>query len=184
SAQSKKHDDKTKREAKGKSPVESSTRYRNLSTEFEDFSDNSINKINAASSLVPAIGQISSNNTNTYSAAGPYNTAVSPTHGKYSYVDTSQLPDDPNMPKLEDITYSDDEENVGTKRMKEIVVRNKAQLVTQGHTQEEGIDYKEVFALVARTEAIRLFLACASFMGFMMYQTVVKSAFLYGTIEE
>nr|GFB32778.1 hypothetical protein [Tanacetum cinerariifolium] len=68
---------------------------------------------NAASSLVPAIGQISSNNTNTYSAAGPYNTAVSPTHGKYSYVDTSQLPDDPNMPKLEDITYSDDEENVG-----------------------------------------------------------------------
>nr|GEX10394.1 putative ribonuclease H-like domain-containing protein [Tanacetum cinerariifolium] len=50
--------------------------------------------------------------------------------------------------------------------------------------QEEGIDYKEVFALVLRIEAIRLFLAYASFMGFMVYQMDVKSAFLYGTIEE
>nr|GEW36109.1 hypothetical protein [Tanacetum cinerariifolium] len=57
-------------------------------------------------------------------------------------------------------------------------------LVAQGHTQEEGIDYKEVFAPVARIEAIRLFLAYASFMGFMVYQMDVKSAFLYGTIEE
>nr|GEW16101.1 hypothetical protein [Tanacetum cinerariifolium] len=65
-----------------------------------------------------------------------------------------------------------------------IVVRNKARLVAQGHTQEEGIDYKEVFALVVRIEAIRLFLAYASFMGFMVYQMNVKSAFLYGTIEE
>nr|GEY94946.1 hypothetical protein [Tanacetum cinerariifolium] len=48
-----------------------------------------------------------------------------------------------------------------------IVVRNKARLVTQGHTQEEGIDYEEVFTPVARIEAIRLFLAYASFMGFM-----------------
>nr|GEU33664.1 hypothetical protein [Tanacetum cinerariifolium] len=65
-----------------------------------------------------------------------------------------------------------------------IVVRNKARLVAQGYTQEEGIYYEEVFALVARTEAIRLFLAYASFMGFMVYQIDVKSAFLYGTIEE
>nr|GEZ66401.1 retrovirus-related Pol polyprotein from transposon TNT 1-94 [Tanacetum cinerariifolium] len=65
-----------------------------------------------------------------------------------------------------------------------IVVKNKARLVAQGHTQEEGIDYKEVFAPVARIEAIRLFLAYASFMGFMVYQMDVKSAFLYGTIEE
>ncbi|GJZ66842.1 putative ribonuclease H-like domain-containing protein [Tanacetum coccineum] len=65
-----------------------------------------------------------------------------------------------------------------------IVIRNKARLVAQGHRQEEGIDYEEVFAPVARIEAIRLFLAYASFMGFLVYQMDVKSAFLYGTIEE
>nr|GEX74202.1 retrovirus-related Pol polyprotein from transposon TNT 1-94 [Tanacetum cinerariifolium] len=65
-----------------------------------------------------------------------------------------------------------------------IVVRNKARLVAQGYTQEEGIDYHEVFANVARIEATRLFLANASFKGFTVYQMDVKSAFLYGTIEE
>ncbi|GKA76510.1 putative ribonuclease H-like domain-containing protein [Tanacetum coccineum] len=65
-----------------------------------------------------------------------------------------------------------------------IVVRNKARLVAQGYTQEEGIDYDEDFAPVARIEAIRLFLAYASYMGFIVYQTDMKSAFLYGTIED
>nr|GEW16286.1 hypothetical protein [Tanacetum cinerariifolium] len=257
----KKHDDKTKREAKGKSHVEF--------------------------------------------AAGPFNNVVSLNFklgGKSSYVDPSQYPDDPDMPALKDITYSDDEEYVGakvdfstletninvspipttkvhkdhpvtqiigdlssapqtrsmTRMVKEqggltqindedfhtcmfacflsqeepkkvhqvlkdpswiesmhdelfqfkmqkvwvlvdlpkgkraigskwvfqnkkdergIVIRNKAQLVTQGHTQKEGINYEEVFALVARIKAIRLFLAYASFMGFMVYK-VVKA--LYG----
>ncbi|GJR44846.1 putative ribonuclease H-like domain-containing protein [Tanacetum coccineum] len=58
----------------------------------------------------------------------------------------------------------------------------KASLVQQA--LEEGIDYDEVFAPVAKIEAIRLFLAFASFMGFLVYQIDVKSAFLYGTIEE
>nr|GFD03866.1 hypothetical protein [Tanacetum cinerariifolium] len=82
STQTKKHDDKTKREAKGKSFVEL---------------------------------QILTNSTNTFSATGPSNTVVSPTHGKYSYMDSSQYPDDLNMPALEDITYSDDEEDGGAK---------------------------------------------------------------------
>ncbi|GJU86469.1 putative ribonuclease H-like domain-containing protein [Tanacetum coccineum] len=65
-----------------------------------------------------------------------------------------------------------------------IVIRNKARLVAQGHTQEEGIDYDEVFAPVARIEAIRLFLAYASYMGFMVYQMDVKSAFpCYGRLK-
>nr|GFA69579.1 putative ribonuclease H-like domain-containing protein [Tanacetum cinerariifolium] len=175
SAKTKKHDDKTNREAKGKSPI----------------------------------------NTNTFSAAGPLNTVVHPTLRKSSYVDTSQYPDDLNMLALEDITYSDDEEDVGVdadfsnlettitanlpkgkraigskwvfrkkKDERGTVIRNKARLVAQGHTQEEGIDYEEVFAPVIRIEAIRLFLAYASFMGFMVYQMDVKSAFLYETIEE
>nr|GEZ02707.1 putative ribonuclease H-like domain-containing protein [Tanacetum cinerariifolium] len=264
SAQSKEQDDKTKKEAKGKSPVEFVTGYRDLNAEFEDCSKNS---------------------------------------------NASQLPDDPNMPELEDIIYSDDEDVVGaeadfnnlessipvspipTRRIHKdhpvsqiigdlssttqirsmtiavkdqgglsqmfgndfhtcmfacflsqeepkrvhqalkdpswieamqeellqfkmqkvwvlvdlpygkraigtkwvyrnkkdesgIVIRNKARLVAQGHTQEEGIDYEEVFAPIARIEAIRLFLAYASFMGFMVYQMDVMSAFLNRTIKE
>ncbi|GJT35772.1 putative ribonuclease H-like domain-containing protein [Tanacetum coccineum] len=65
-----------------------------------------------------------------------------------------------------------------------IVVKNKARIVAQGFKQEEGIDYDEVFAPIARIEGIRLFLAFASYMGFNVYQMDVKSAFLYGTIEE
>nr|GEV40289.1 retrovirus-related Pol polyprotein from transposon TNT 1-94 [Tanacetum cinerariifolium] len=144
SAQSKKHDDKTKREAKDKSPV------------------------NAIDSPVPTVGQISTNNTNTFSAAGPSNVV--------------RL----TLPIWKQLSQA-----IGTKwvfRNKKdkrgIVFRNKAQLVEQGHTQEEGIDYEEVFAPVARINAIRFFLAYASFIGFMMYQMDVKSNFLYGTIEE
>nr|GEY77665.1 hypothetical protein [Tanacetum cinerariifolium] len=281
-AQSKEQDDKTKKEAKGKSHVESVKGYRDLNAEFKDCSNNSSNEVNVAGSTVPTVGQNSFNSTNTVSAAGTSSDAVSPTYGKSSFIDASQLPDDLDMPGLEAITYSDDEDVVGveadlnnlessiplspilttrihkdhhishiigdlssttqtrsmTKAVQDqgglsqmfgndfhtcmfacflsqeepkrvlvdlpygkreigtkwvyrnkkdergIVIRNKARLVAQGHTQEEGIDYEEVFALVARIEAIRLFLAYASFMGFMVYQMDVKSAFLYGTIEE
>nr|GEU31852.1 copia protein [Tanacetum cinerariifolium] len=55
--------------------------------------------------------------------------------------------------------------------------------VAQGHTQEKGIDYDEVFALVSRIKVIRLFLAYASFKDFVGYQMDVKSVFLYGKIE-
>nr|GEV79025.1 hypothetical protein [Tanacetum cinerariifolium] len=229
----KKHDGKTKKEAKRKSLVELSTRVRDLRDEFEEFSDNNTNGINATSTSVTAVRPNSTNNTNTFSPA--------------------------DMPALEDISYSDDEEDVGaeadfsnletnipvgpilttrvhkdhlvtqiigdlssvpqtrsmTKMVKEqhgltqindddfhtcmlsfsrrtqedlpkgkraigskwvfrnkkderrIVIRNKARLGAQGHNQEEGIDYEEVFALVARIEAMRLFLAYAFFMGFM-----------------
>ncbi|GKB83529.1 putative ribonuclease H-like domain-containing protein, partial [Tanacetum coccineum] len=65
-----------------------------------------------------------------------------------------------------------------------IVVEDKQGSVAQGFRQEEGIDYDEVFAPVAKIEAIRLFLAFASYMGFTVYQMDVKSAFLHGTIGE
>ncbi|GJT59618.1 putative ribonuclease H-like domain-containing protein [Tanacetum coccineum] len=161
-----------------------------------------------------------------------------------------ELPDDPNIPELEDIVYSDDDEDVGaeadmnnldafmpvshipttrihkdhhvkqiigdihstpqTRRMtkkepKKVIQalkdpswieamqdellqfklqKNKVRLGTQGYTQEERIDYDEVFTPVARIEAIRLFLAYASFKDFVVYQMDVKSDFLYGKIEE
>nr|GEU89388.1 putative ribonuclease H-like domain-containing protein [Tanacetum cinerariifolium] len=209
SAKTKKHDDKTTREAKGKSHV------------------------NTASTPVPSVGQISTNNTNTFSAAGPSNTAVSLTLGKSSYVDPFQYPDDPDMlaflipttrvHKDHPVTQIIEEPKKVHQALKEpswikamqeellqfkmqkvwvlvdlpkgkraigskwvfrnkkdergIVIRNKTRLVAQGHTQEEGIDYDEVFAPVARIEAIRFFLAYASFMGFMVYKVVKE---LYG----
>ncbi|GJS34085.1 putative ribonuclease H-like domain-containing protein [Tanacetum coccineum] len=60
-----------------------------------------------------------------------------------------------------------------------IVTRNKARLVAQGYTQEEGIDYDKGFAPMVRIKTIRLFLAYASFMGFMVYQMDVRCAFLF-----
>ncbi|KAI3742385.1 hypothetical protein L1987_60065 [Smallanthus sonchifolius] len=75
---------------------------------------------------------------------------------------------------------------IGTKRVfqckkddRGVVVRNKARLVVQGFNKHEGIDYTEVYAPVARLEAIRLFLAFASYKGFKVFQLDVKSAFLY-----
>ncbi|GJZ88062.1 putative ribonuclease H-like domain-containing protein [Tanacetum coccineum] len=65
-----------------------------------------------------------------------------------------------------------------------IMIKNKARLVAQGYTQEEGIDYDKVFAHVARIEAIMLFLAYALFKDFVVYQMDVKSVFLYGKIKE
>nr|GEX75814.1 putative ribonuclease H-like domain-containing protein [Tanacetum cinerariifolium] len=210
----KKHDEKEKREAKGKSLVELSTGVRDLSDEFEEFSVNSTKRVNAASAPVTAS----------------------------SFVDPSQYPDDLDMLALGDIIYSDDQEDVDadanfsnlersitvspilttrvhkdhrvtqiigdlslapqTRSMTRVVKDQEPKRVHQAlkdpswieamqeellqfkMQKEEGIDYEEVFALVARTEAIRLFLAYASFMGFMVYQMDVKSALFYGTIKE
>nr|GEZ08685.1 hypothetical protein [Tanacetum cinerariifolium] len=254
-AQSNKQDDKTKKEAKGKSPVESFIRYRDLSAEF-DCSDNSINEVNAASTLVPTAGQISSDSTNTFRVVGPSNAIASPTYGKSSFIDASQLPYDPDMPELEDITYSGDEDDVGTEadfnnletsitvslipttrvhkyhpvtliigdlslatqiRSKTRVAKDQdglSQMFNDDfHTymfacflsqeepkrvhqalkdpswieamQEELLQFKmqKVLILVELTYGKRA-IAYASFMGFMVYQMDVKSAFLYGTIKE
>nr|GEU83018.1 hypothetical protein [Tanacetum cinerariifolium] len=222
----KKHDEKAKRDDKGKCYVDSPTGVRDLSAEFKEFSSNSTNRVNAVSEPVNAVGPNSTNNTNSFNTA--------------------------NMPELEYIVYLYDEEDVGAeadlsnletnisvshipttrvhkdhpvtqiigdltlalqtrsmtmmvkaqdlpkgnraiglkwvfrnkKDERGTVIRNKARLVAQGHTPEEGIDYDEVFALVARIEAGRLFLTYDSFMSFMVYQMDVKSAFLYETIKE
>nr|GEV84652.1 ribonuclease H-like domain-containing protein [Tanacetum cinerariifolium] len=329
----KKHDDKDKRDDRGKSPVDLSTRVRDLRDEFQEFSSNSTNRVNAVSmsgssgylegstnkdfpsipkfgltkvseglailklAPVTATGPNQTNSTNSFNTISPFDIVVSPNirvDGKSLFVDPFKYPDDPNMPELEDIVYSDDEEDVGVeadfsnletnisispipttrvhkdhpvtqiigdltsapqtrsmirrvieqgglhqindedfhtcmfacflsqeelkrvhqalkdpswfetmqekllqfkmqmvrvlvdlpkgkraigskwvfrnkKDKRGIVIKNKARLVTHGHTQDEGIDYNEVFAPIARIEAIRLFLAYASFMGFMVY---------------
>nr|GEW37484.1 hypothetical protein [Tanacetum cinerariifolium] len=135
SAQSKKHDDKTKREAKGKSPVESLTGYRNLSAEFKDFSDNNINEDNASGTQVPIVGQLSPNNTNTFSAA-----------------------------ELEDITYSDDEDDVGAEA--DFNNLETSIIVSPISTTRVHKDHPVTQIIVDLSSA-----------------TQTKSAFLYGTIE-
>ena len=64
------------------------------------------------------------------------------------------------------------------------IVRNKVRLVAKGYNQEEGIDYDETYAPVARLESIRMLLAFACYKNFMLYQMDVKSAFLNGFIME
>ena len=65
-----------------------------------------------------------------------------------------------------------------------VIVRNKARLVVCGFRQVEGLDYTEVYAPVARLEAIRIFLVYASYMNFTVFQMDVKTAFLYGKVKE
>nr|GEW61052.1 retrovirus-related Pol polyprotein from transposon TNT 1-94 [Tanacetum cinerariifolium] len=65
-----------------------------------------------------------------------------------------------------------------------LVIQNKARLVAVGYSQQEGIDYDETFALVARIEVIRLFLAYAAHKDFTVYQMDVKTAFLNGILKE
>ncbi|KAJ9557513.1 hypothetical protein OSB04_012127 [Centaurea solstitialis] len=65
-----------------------------------------------------------------------------------------------------------------------IIVRNKARLVAKGYRQQEGIDYDETFAPVARLEAIRMFLAYAAYKDFTVFQMDVKTTFLYGHLKE
>ncbi|GJU11160.1 retrovirus-related pol polyprotein from transposon TNT 1-94 [Tanacetum coccineum] len=65
-----------------------------------------------------------------------------------------------------------------------IVIKNKARLVAQGYNQQEGIDSDETFAPVARLKAIRIFLAFATYINFIVYQIDVKSAFLNGKLKE
>nr|GEW60496.1 hypothetical protein [Tanacetum cinerariifolium] len=224
SAQSGKQDDKTKKKAKRKSLVESSTGYRHLSTKFEDCSKNNSNEVNAVGSIAPTVGQNSINSTNPFSVAeditysndendvgaeADFNNletsitvSLIPTirihkdhHVSQIIGDLSSTTQTRSMTRvlkdqgglsqmfnddfhtcmfacfllqeeLKRLIFPQGKRAIGTKWVyrnkndeKRIVVRNKARLVAQGHTQEKGIDYKEVFAPVARIEAIRLFLA-------------------------
>ncbi|GKB74761.1 retrovirus-related pol polyprotein from transposon TNT 1-94 [Tanacetum coccineum] len=126
------------------------------------------------------------------SGTNPVSTA-SPKEGPTLSVTTNSQEDDFEIPPLEGIhedTTDVDLPSNGTKAIstngstenkkdkEEWVVRTKARLVAQGHRQEEGIDYDEVFAPVARLEAIRILLAFASYMGFIVYQMMGKVPFL------
>nr|GEW03045.1 putative ribonuclease H-like domain-containing protein [Tanacetum cinerariifolium] len=151
--------------------------------------------------------EVNTNNTNLLNAVSTPVSVVGPLRALNN--DEPSYPDDPSMPYLEEIYASLMEPKKSVKHWKMkvrlmlckknccsskfrrnkkdesgVVVRIKARLVAQGHRQDEGIYYDEVFALVARIEAIRIFLAFASYMGIIIYQMDLKSAFLYGTIDK
>nr|GEU56391.1 putative ribonuclease H-like domain-containing protein [Tanacetum cinerariifolium] len=135
----------------------------------------------------------STNITNSFNAAGPSNTAVSPTFeicGKSSFVDPSQYPDDPYMPSLEDITYSDDEEDVGAKADFSNLETNltfSPILTTRVHKDHPVTQIIGDLSSAPQTRSMERMVkeqAYASFMGFMVYQMDVKSTFLYRTIKE
>ncbi|GJW77937.1 ribonuclease H-like domain-containing protein [Tanacetum coccineum] len=173
----------------------------------EDDRVNNTNNINTAGD---------GNNTNNANAVSSTVNAVGIEVNVVGAKTSIELPNDPNMPELEDIVYSYDYEDIGMastiqinkrfetlvitkwakgaialngsfrnkKDKRGIVIKNKSRLVAQGYTQEEGIDYDEVFAHVARIEAIRLFLTYASFKDIVVYQMDVNSSFLNGKIKE
>nr|GEX62524.1 copia protein [Tanacetum cinerariifolium] len=189
-----KQGDKTENKDKGKSPAVTIIGFRNLNEEFEECINNSSNEVNAAGSLVSTDGLNFTNNTNDFSAAVPSNAAMpnleDPSHNAD---DVGAKADINNMESIISVspipTTRIHKDHLTSQIIGDLSsttqTRSMARAVRdQGHTQEEGIDYEEVFAPVARIEAIRLFLAYASFMGFPVYQMDVKSAFLYGTIEE
>nr|GEZ11566.1 hypothetical protein [Tanacetum cinerariifolium] len=163
------------------------------------------NRVTPASAPVTSGELNSTNNTNSFNAAGPFYSVVSLNFEigrKSSFVDPSQYPNDLNMLALEDITYSDDEEVVGANadfsNLKTSITispipttrvhkDHPTSILACSHAfflkknPRESTKHKKI---LARIKAIRLFLAYASFMGFKVYQMDVKSAFLNETIKE
>nr|GEW41920.1 putative ribonuclease H-like domain-containing protein [Tanacetum cinerariifolium] len=118
SDKTKKYYDKVKRDDKGKSPVGSPTGVRDLRDEFKEFSFNSTNRVNAVSAHINVVRPNPTNNTNSFNTSSLSDTAVSLNIGigrKSSFMDPSKYLDDPDIPELEDIVYSDDEKDMDVK---------------------------------------------------------------------
>nr|GFC37591.1 retrovirus-related Pol polyprotein from transposon TNT 1-94 [Tanacetum cinerariifolium] len=112
-AQTRKQDDKTENKDKGKSHVVTIIGFIDLNAEFEECTNNSSNGVNAASFSVSTAGHNFINSTNDFSAAGPSNTAASPTVANFSLQDASTSSHDSDMLNLEDLTHFDDADDVG-----------------------------------------------------------------------
>nr|GEU65495.1 ribonuclease H-like domain-containing protein [Tanacetum cinerariifolium] len=179
----KKHDEKAKREAKGKILIDLSTRVRDLRDEFEEFSVNITNRVNAASAPVTAVRPNLTNSTNNFNAVSPSDNAVNDEEDVGAEADFSNLETNISVSLI--LTTRVHKDHLVSQFIGELTLAPQTRsLARMRRTQEEGMDYKEVFAQVAMIKAIRLFLAYASFMGFIVYQMDVKSAFLYETIKE
>nr|GEV59126.1 putative ribonuclease H-like domain-containing protein [Tanacetum cinerariifolium] len=183
SVKPKKHDERATREAKGQSPVNLSTGVRDLRDELKNFLLTAL-----TGTPVTAVGLNLTNSTNSFSAAGPSNTAVNDekdvgAEANFSNLETSitvsPIPttrvhkDYPVTQIIGDLSSAPQTRK--PKRVRQAlkdpnwIEAMQEELLQFKMQKEEGIDYEEVFAPVVRIKAIRLFLAYASFMGFMVY---------------
>nr|GEX34305.1 hypothetical protein [Tanacetum cinerariifolium] len=197
---SKKHNENAKRDDKGKSSIDSPTGVKDLRAEFEEFPSNSTNRVNAVSAPITVTRPNSTNSTNSFNTASPPDIAVSLNFRiaeKSSFVDPSKYPDDLGMPKLEDIVYSDDEEDVGAEADLSNLETNISVIpipTTRVHKDHPVIQIIVDLTSASQTRSMTRmvkehgelhqindedFYTC-----FMVYQMNVKSAFLYENIEE
>nr|GEY85798.1 uncharacterized mitochondrial protein AtMg00810-like [Tanacetum cinerariifolium] len=153
-------------------------RVEDLRAEFEEFSFNSSNRVTAVSAPVNAVGPNPNNSTNSSNTASPSVNDVSLNIGiaeKSSFVDPSKYPDDPDMSELEDIVYSDDEEDVGA----EADLSNLETIIPVS-----PIPTTKVHKDHPVNQIIGDLNSAPQTRSFMVYQMDIKSAFLYRTIEK
>nr|GEV07135.1 putative ribonuclease H-like domain-containing protein [Tanacetum cinerariifolium] len=184
SDKTKKHDDKAKRADKGKSLVGLPTEVRDLRAKFKEFSSNSTNRVIAASALVTVTGPNSTNSTNNFNTASPSDTAVSPNFRnakKSSFVDPSKYPDDSDMPELEDIIYLDDEEDVGAEANFSNLETNISVSPILTTRMQKDHHVNQIIDDLNSAPQTR---SMERMVKEQVYKMDVKSAFLYGTIEE
>nr|GFA71180.1 putative ribonuclease H-like domain-containing protein [Tanacetum cinerariifolium] len=159
--QTRKQGDKTENKDKGKSLVVTITGFRDLNVEFEECNNNSSNGVNAASSSVFAVGQNCINSTNDFSDAGPSNAA---------------------MPNLDDLSQNADD--VGAEadiNNMESIILVRPIPTTRIHKDRPT---SQIIGDLSSTTQTRSMARAVRDQGFPVYQMDVKSAFLYGTIEE
>nr|GFA30799.1 ribonuclease H-like domain-containing protein [Tanacetum cinerariifolium] len=193
----KKHNEKAKRDDKGKSPVDLIIRVWDSRAKFEEFSFNITNRINVVSEPVNAARPNPTNSTNYFNTASPSDNVVNDEEDVGAETDLSNLETNIHISPIPTIRVHKDHlvnqiignlNSAPQTRSMTRMVKEQGRLhqlndedfhtcmfacflsqeePKKGHTQEEDIDYDEVFAPVVRIEAIRMFLAYASFMGFM-----------------
>nr|GEY93704.1 putative ribonuclease H-like domain-containing protein [Tanacetum cinerariifolium] len=159
-AQTRKQGDKTENKDKGKSPVVTITGFKDLNAEFKECNNNSSNGVNAASYSVSTTWYNFINSTNDFSAAGPSNA---------------------DMPNLEDLTHSNDADDVGA----EADINNLESIISVSpipttRIHKDHLTSQIIGDLSSNTQTRSM----ARSVRDQVYQMDVKSAFLYGTIEE
>nr|GEY89865.1 hypothetical protein [Tanacetum cinerariifolium] len=160
--------------------------FMDLNVKFKECTNNIINGVNTASSSVSTTGHKFINSTNDFSAVGPSNTAASPTVANSSSQDASTSSHDSDMPNLEDLTHSDDVDDVGAEadinNLESIISEPKR--VHQALKDPSWIEAMQEELLQFKMQKVWILVDLPYRKRAVVYQMDVKSVFLYGTIKE